>query len=231
VWLDARDFGEDTWRMRFPTILASCREHGIDPVSSLIPVAPACHYASGGVRTDLQGRTSVPGLYACGEVACTGVHGANRLASNSLLEGLVFGRRIAEHLGSELPPQAEPADPRGPDGPRAPGLLDPSVRGAVARTMSQGVGVLRDHDSVRDSMTALTELRLRTSDEPCTEAWEATNLHLVASALAGAALQREETRGSHWRQDFPDLDDEHWRAHLVTRLADGTISMGVEEHG
>jgi L-aspartate oxidase len=237
VWLDARDFGEDTWRMRFPTILASCREHGIDPVHDLIPVAPACHYASGGVRTDLHGRTSVPGLYACGEVACTGVHGANRLASNSLLEGLVFGRRIADHLGHELPPQAEPVDApvtgqvRDAEVPLAPGLLDPAVRGEVARTMSQGVGVLRDRESVHTAMAGLTELRLRTSAEPCTEAWEATNLHLVASALAGAALEREETRGSHWRQDFPRLDDEHWRAHLVTRLVDGTISMGVEEHG
>ena len=237
VWLDARDFGEDTWRVRFPTILASCREHGIDPVNDLIPVAPACHYASGGVRTDLQGRTSVPGLYACGEVACTGVHGANRLASNSLLEGLVFGRRIAEHLGAELPPQAEPVDTpltvqvRGEGVALTPGLLDPSVRGDVARTMSRGVGVLRDRESVSASMAELVGLRLRTSAEPCTEAWEATNLHLVASALAGTALEREETRGSHWRQDFPTLDDEHWRAHLVTSLVDGTISMGVEEHG
>jgi L-aspartate oxidase len=87
VWLDARAFGEEKWRHRFPTILDSCRSHGIDPVTELIPVAPACHYASGGVRTDLRGRTSVPGLYACGEVACTGRARRQPLASNSLLEG------------------------------------------------------------------------------------------------------------------------------------------------
>ncbi|TDC00356.1 L-aspartate oxidase, partial [Actinomadura bangladeshensis] len=96
--LDARHFGAATWESRFPTILAACRHHGIDPVTEPIPIVPAAHYASGGVRTDLYGRTSVPGLYACGEVACTGVHGANRLASNSLLEGLVFAARIAEAL-------------------------------------------------------------------------------------------------------------------------------------
>ncbi|MER6499791.1 L-aspartate oxidase [Streptomyces sp. NPDC001455] len=98
MYLDARHFGADMWERRFPTILAACRAHGIDPVTEPIPVAPAAHYASGGVRTDLRGRTTVPGLYACGEVACTGVHGANRLASNSLLEGLVFAERIATDI-------------------------------------------------------------------------------------------------------------------------------------
>lgn len=98
MYLDGRHFGARMWAERFPTILASCRAHGIDPVTEPIPVAPAAHHASGGVRTDLHGRTSVPGLYACGEVACTGVHGANRLASNSLLEGLVFAERIAHDL-------------------------------------------------------------------------------------------------------------------------------------
>ncbi|MFI9629986.1 L-aspartate oxidase [Streptomyces sp. NPDC052042] len=98
MYLDARHFGAAMWERRFPTILAACRAHGIDPVTEPIPVAPAAHYASGGVRTDLRGRTTVPGLYACGEVACTGVHGANRLASNSLLEGLVFAERIAADI-------------------------------------------------------------------------------------------------------------------------------------
>jgi L-aspartate oxidase len=225
VWLDARHFGEDTWRYRFPTILASCREHGIDPVTDMIPVAPACHYASGGVRTDLHGRTSVPGLFACGEVACSGVHGANRLASNSLLEGLVFGRRIADHLGQNLPDQVLPVTDD-----RAAGLLDPGTLTAVQRAMSANVGVLRDDRGLRTALTELMELRGKCSTDPCTEAWEATNLHLVASALAAAALRRAETRGSHWRQDFPDRDDKHWRAHLVTRLLDGAITTGVEEH-
>ena len=108
MWLDARHArAPSVLGARFPTILATCREHGVDPVTELIPVAPACHYASGGVATDLWGRSGVPGLYATGEVACSGVHGANRLASNSLLEGLVFSRRIAQVLPDELRPYAD----------------------------------------------------------------------------------------------------------------------------
>src|SRR6188472_17838 len=116
MWLDARHLGEEFWSRRFPTILATCRSHGVDPVTELIPVAPACHYASGGVATDLHGQSSVPGLFACGEVACSGVHGANRLASNSLLEGLVFSRRIAEQLASALPERQEPVTDLRPAG-------------------------------------------------------------------------------------------------------------------
>jgi L-aspartate oxidase len=227
VWLDARAFGEDKWRVRFPTILASCREHGIDPVHDLIPVAPACHYSSGGVRTDLDGRTNVPGLYACGEVACTGVHGANRLASNSLLEGLVFGHRIAEHLGRELPEQARPVT--GDADSCRPGLIDEGARTDLQLVMSRHAGVLRSRTSLAEASRTLLEQRLRASDNPCTETWEMTNLHLVASALVAAAAAREETRGSHWREDFPDRDDAGWCAHLVTRLADGSLTMGVEQ--
>ncbi|HWG98996.1 MAG TPA: L-aspartate oxidase, partial [Pilimelia sp.] len=145
VYLDARHLGAEFLAGRFPTIVASCRAAGIEPGTDLIPVAPAAHYASGGVRTDLWGRTSIPGLYACGEVACTGVHGANRLASNSLLEGLVFARRIAADLARDLPPQADPAD--APDAPPAP-AVDPAARPALQRAMSRGAGVLRSADSL-----------------------------------------------------------------------------------
>ena len=140
MWLDARHLGRAFWEKRFPTILATCREHGVDPVTELIPVAPACHYASGGVATDLWGRSGVPGLYATGEVACSGVHGANRLASNSLLEGLVFSRRIAQVLPDELRPYADavPDEPTDRSGrsrhPLAPpGRDDRGGRGAAFR--------------------------------------------------------------------------------------------------
>jgi L-aspartate oxidase len=217
VWLDARDFGEDKWRSRFPTILASCLEHGIDPVRELIPVAPASHYVSGGVRADLYGRTSVPGLYACGEVAWTGVHGANRLASNSLLEGLVFARRIAQDLQARLSGGHLRREPRKVDD-RAMGLYAPATRSSLQQTMTAGAGVLRTADSLKATDVALTELRAETGGAPGLEAWETTNLHLVAAVLVAGALARQETRGSHWREDFPDRDDVHWLGHLDVTL-------------
>lgn len=225
MYLDARHFGATMWAERFPTILAACRAHGIDPVHGLIPVAPAAHYASGGVRTDLDGRTSVPGLYACGEVACTGVHGANRLASNSLLEGLVFAERIAADLARDLPPRREPVEPAGEAG-----LLDPGVRLPLQRAMTAGAGVLRSRDSVRETTRVLDELGRRAGTDPCTEAWEATNLHTVASALAAAAYDREETRGCHWREDFPDADDKDWRGHLAATMAGGRLDLTYEPY-
>src|SRR5205085_1860074 len=196
---------------------ASCRAHGVDPVTQLIPVAPACHYASGGVHTDLWGRSGVPGLYATGEVACSGVHGANRLASNSLLEGLVFSRRIAQVLPDELRPYADPVTDE-----RRPGLVAADVRAALQAVMTEQVGVLRSATGLTHALDELAALAGKVG-EVGTRAWEATNLVTISTALADSARLREETRGSHWREDFPERDDEHWSGHFDTVLVDGVL--------
>ncbi|WP_181797260.1 L-aspartate oxidase [Streptomyces sp. WELS2] len=230
MYLDARHFGAEMWQRRFPTILAACRAHGIDPVTEPIPIAPAAHYASGGVRTDAHGRTTVPGLYACGEVACTGVHGANRLASNSLLEGLVYAERIAADIAAERAAGGlharVPAPVPQPDQPVHP-LLAAETRFAVQRIMTEGAGVLRSEDSLARAADQLqllyAEARQALEEngktaEPGVDTWEATNLLCVARALVAAARLREETRGCHWREDHADRDDTHWRRHIVVRL-------------
>ena len=224
VWLDARHFGTEKWRVRFPTIYATLTSLGIDPAHDLIPVVPACHYASGGIRTDLYGMSTVDGLYACGEAACTGVHGANRLASNSLLEGLVYGRRIATTIVERLAADGPLREPVESDAVGR--LVDDAIRPKLQRIMSTNVGVLRDVKGLDAAELGLAELA-ETSAPGCgTDSWEATNLLTVASALVAAARLREETRGSHWRDDFPQRDDEHWRGHIdITLPADGSLSL------
>jgi L-aspartate oxidase len=230
MFLDARHFGAEMWENRFPTILAACRAHGIDPVHEPIPIAPAAHYASGGVRTDSHGRTTVAGLYACGEVACTGVHGANRLASNSLLEGLVYAERIADdivaqHAGDALHARVPEPVPH-PDTPAHP-LLAPETRFAIQRITTEGAGVLRSAASLAKAADELERLHTEARDalqdngktaEPGVDSWEATNLLCVARVLVAAAQRREETRGCHWREDRTERDDAHWRRHIVVRL-------------
>ncbi|MFE7482370.1 L-aspartate oxidase [Streptomyces sp. NPDC057552] len=229
MYLDARHFGAQMWEQRFPTILAACRAHGIDPVTEPVPVAPAAHYASGGIRTDLRGRTTVPGLYACGEVACTGVHGANRLASNSLLEGLVFAERIAADIAETRPPRTEPAEAASEGGDDTVALIAPETRTAIQRVMTRGAGVLRSAASLAtaaEELEALHRSAAADADDPDpklavpgVDTWEVTNLLLVSRVLVAAAREREETRGCHWREDRPGRDDEHWRRHLVVRIA------------
>ncbi len=213
VYLDGTGLGEAVWEHRFPTIRANCLEHGIDPVTQPIPVVPAAHYASGGIKTDLRGRTSIAGLYACGETACTGVHGANRLASNSLTEGLVFAEYIAADLARGLPPAADPA----PD-TRVPGLVDPAATDKIQRLMTDRAGVLRSGDGLAAAADSLRKIGTDQSDKPELAAWEATNLHLLATALVASATMRTETRGSHWREDYP-LSSDSWLGHLLVNLA------------
>ncbi len=221
----SRTLGADLWLQRFPTILESCRSRGIDPVTDLIPVAPAQHYVSGGVRTDLWGRASIAGLYACGEVACTGVHGANRLASNSLLEGLVFARRIVTAVAEDALEAQDPLTL-----PVTTGLLPHRVRRRIQTVMDTHAGVLRSADSLGDAANRLSELAGSDDATPSTEDWETTNIHQIASVLVRHARDREETRGSHWREDFPDRDDARWRARLVSNVdEDGEISTRLEQ--
>ncbi|HEY7223877.1 MAG TPA: L-aspartate oxidase [Micromonosporaceae bacterium] len=231
VYLDARHLPDVAGR--FPTITAACRTAGIDPVTDLIPVAPAAHYASGGIRTDLDGRSSIDGLYACGEAACTGVHGANRLASNSLLEGLVFSRRIADDIAGRLCGEGgRPGDPVRAERHESPvesgWVVDPAVRPVVQRAMTRGAGVLRSAQSLAQTATALSDAGTARG-RPATASWEATNLITVAAALVAAAWRRQETRGSHWREDFPQARDE-WLGHLVAGIdADERIDESWEK--
>jgi L-aspartate oxidase len=221
VWLDATGFGREVWQRRFPTILDSCRRYGIDPLTDPIPVAPAQHYSSGGLLTDLHGRTSLEGLFAVGEVACTGVHGANRLASNSLLEGLVFADRIGAALAAGLPDRREPVPIEGPAL-----LLRADDRHRIQDAMTDGVGVLRTADSMAGAVKIIDDAMMVADATPSTHSWETTNVALTARVLAGAAALREETRGSHWRDDFPDQDNERWRVRIVSRREpDGGLAV------
>lgn len=223
VWLDARSIG-DEWPVRFPSIFESLSQHGIDPRTALIPVAPAQHYHSGGVRTDLYGRTSVTGLFACGEVACTGVHGANRLASNSLLEGLVFAERIGAVLAAGLP-ERRPFVARSSQAH----VLDDELRLMLQYAMTEGVGVLRSKDSINRTLKVLAPIADSDVDvTPCTETWELTNLHAVSTALALSALTREETRGSHWREDFPEARTEWLKRVCIRADRNGVLDVSFE---
>ena len=205
LWLDARPI--EGFAERFPTVWGSCQAAGLDPSRDLLPVAPAAHYLSGGICTDLDGASALPGLWACGETACSGVHGANRLASNSLLDGLVFGSRCVDAIVE------------GKDAPEATGVLrdlvlgdvvGPAVvqgaatrtsRAEVQRVMTIEAGVLRDADSLGRAAETLAAMH---PPEP-----EVANLVQVSRALVEAALRREESRGTHTRLDHPETRDEY----------------------
>ena len=197
VLLDATSIGP-TLVDRFPTIVAACRRAGIDPVREPIPVAPAAHFACGGVRATLSGETSVPGLFAVGEVAATGVHGATRLASNGVTEGLVAGRMVGEALGKQLPVSGPPVLST-----RAGAWIDPAGRLDLASGMSRWVGPLRDVQGL-SAMAALLTKAAVASGPGKLSLLEATNLHTVSWLVSQGALMREESRGCHRRLDAPE---------------------------
>ncbi len=218
VWLDARHLGGDYLKQRFPTIWEMCVEAGYNLATDLIPVAPAAHYMIGGVRVDIDGRSSLAGLFATGEVAASGLHGANRLASNSLLEGLVFSRRIARALLAEEPAaHAVHAAPPHSEAPQAAAAVPDAPAAAAIReqlqeVMSSFVGVTRSAESLAHAARGIATLASASgaADDP-----ELVNLLTVATLITQAAAAREETRGTHYRDDFPDRRDDRWRGHLV----------------
>ena len=218
VFLDARSIGE-RFTTRFPSITAACLAAGINPAHDLIPVAPAAHYACGGIRADLDGVTSLKGLFAVGEAACTGVHGANRLASNSLTEGIVAGTRVGRALSWSLPITVAPDLDE-----RTSGLLPAEWRAELRSTMSKHVGVLRSPNGLLSARNTLERLQDKVgSDVIATRrSLEATNLLTVAVAVVAAATARTESRGCHRRTDFTEALPE-WQRHLLVIDADGTI--------
>jgi L-aspartate oxidase len=229
LWLDATGLGRATLEREFPTVTALCRARGIDPVREPIPVAPGAHYACGGVLADMAGRTSIAGLYAIGEAASTGVHGANRLASNSLTEALIAGRRAGEELGRRLPGPvtALRVPPAGPG-------VSPTSRTAFATAMSRHAGVVRDRDGL-ECLAALLEQAPAAACEhgdrpgprtagPDLAAVEATNLHTVSVVLAACALARSESRGCHRLRNVPPTSGEPAR-HTLVRAVDGQLRL------
>jgi L-aspartate oxidase len=218
VFLDMTALAPRYVRSRFPKIYETCLRFGLDVTREPAPVSPAAHYFMGGVRTDLEGRTTLEGLYAAGEVACTGVHGANRLASNSLLEGLVFGARAGRAAATDHAGDAPPAGRAGVDdeetsdaGRGSVGEIALAVRKRVRRLMWERVGILRSRQSLRRALAEFDQIsraRLRTPSR---------NFLTVAMLVARAALWREESRGAHYRVDFPERDDARWRVHSIQR--------------
>jgi L-aspartate oxidase len=220
VVLDVRHLDPERIRSRFPRIVATCRRYGIDPTTDLVPVTPAAHYVMGGVATDLQGRSTLPGLYAAGEVAGTGVHGANRLASNSLLEGLVFGARAADAMAADdnVGVPAKQSPPYQGEGSRERGGDEglPSIRPELQRRCWDALGLERDGAALADLHRWLEAGRAKSPARPPDRtAAEDRNLLDVAWAMAASARFREESRGAHFRRDFPQPDDARFRGHTL----------------
>jgi len=218
VYLDLTHLSAARVQKRFPRIYATCMQHNVDITEDVIPVRPAAHYSMGGVRTDLDGKTNVAGLYAAGEAAATGVHGANRLAGNSLLEGLVYGARAGNAMRKQARPvsrvnvEVKAAYSNGP--------VDAGVEemiGQIQLLLESEVGIVRSRTDMQKAIKSLEEIAPRLAHPKTRRAHEASNLHLAGLLVARSALAREESRGAHYRVDYPDHDDKKFLKHSVVR--------------
>jgi L-aspartate oxidase len=218
VYLDLTHLNAAKVQKRFPRIYATCMQHNIDITEDVIPIRPAAHYAMGGVRTDLDGKTNVAGLYAAGEAAATGVHGANRLASNSLLEGLVFGARAGKAMCYEPTRKSKAGD--SPKAAYSNGPVDAGVEGLIGQiqdVMWNEVGIVRTRTGMQNALKALEEMAPKVAHPKTRRAWEAANLHMAGLLVARSALAREESRGAHYRIDYPDHDDKKFLKHSIVK--------------
>jgi L-aspartate oxidase len=220
VYLDMTAKKPDHVRQRFPRIHATCQQYGVDIAADLIPVRPAAHYAMGGVKTDLHGRTSLPGLFAAGETAATGVHGANRLASNSLLEGLVFGARAGRTMAQENRPEARHASAGGPGRADANPAHGSPGKDAVAARLAQvqalawrDIGIIRSAPHLKHAIDELAAMQLTIPPHAARPEYELHSMWTLGQLIARTALAREESRGSHYRSDFPYRDDDRFARH------------------
>jgi L-aspartate oxidase len=245
VYLDVRHLPNKEFRERFPQLARLVDEFGIDVSKDLIPIHPAAHYMIGGVDVDMWGRSSLPGLYAVGEASCTGLHGANRLGSNSLLEGLAFGARagseaakaVREQNGIKFPLTLEHRIP-----PSMRTELDVAdIKSSLRSVMWRNVGIERSGDRLTETREIVafwsryvmdkTFDPATTGPEPAVTGWELQNMLTVCALIASAAYTRTESRGAHFRMDYPDRDDAHWRQHLLWRRPMETATPEpVEEH-
>ena len=218
VYLDLTHLSAAKTQKRFPRVYATCMRHNIDITEDMIPVRPAEHFAMGGVRTDLDGKTNVAGLYAAGEVAANGVHGANRFSSNSLLEGLVFGAQAGKAMGQDLKPHSKLDNP--PQAAYSNGPVDTGTEEAIGQIqdlMWKEVGIVRMRPGMQTAVNQLQEMAPKFANPKTRRAHEAANLHTAALLVARSALAREESRGAHYRIDYPDHDERKFLKHSVIR--------------